>query len=246
MTQPSTITFSDHTATVISVESLAEFPDVLDTLNIPRSRPTLVIIGGASRLSEDDYDRVRLLFTEALAPIAQRYQAVVLDGGTDTGVMRLMGQARSELHATFPLIGVSPIDLVTLPERPSTLEDSAPLEPNHTHFFLVPGDRWGDESHWLAQVASAIAAEAPSITILINGGEVTWEDAAQNVETGRSLIVIAGSGRTADILAAAIQGTASDNRAEKLIQSGLVRSLHLADGSAALARIIEEAFTTGA
>jgi hypothetical protein len=239
---PSTITFSDRTATVISVESLAEFPDILNNAAIPRSRPTLVVIGGASRLNPEDSDRVRLLFTQALAPIAQRYQAVVVDGGTDTGVMRLMGQARAELQATFPLVGVSPIGLVTLPGQISTLEDAAPLEPNHTHFFLVPGARWGDESIWLAQVASAIAADAPSITVLINGGDVTWEDAAQNVNMGRSLIVISGSGRTADILAAAVHGDVSDDRAKKLIQSGLVRSIDLADGSAALAQIIEAAF----
>jgi len=239
---PCTITFSDRTATVVSVESLAEFPGILNNTDIPQSRPTLVVIGGASRLNPEDSDRVRLLFTQALAPIAQRYQAVVVDGGTDTGVMRLMGQARAELHATFPLIGVSPIGLVTLPGQTSTLEDAAPLEPNHTHFFLVPGARWGDESIWLAQVASAIAADAPSITVLINGGDVTWEDAAQNVNMGRSLIVISGSGRTADILAAAVHGDVSDDRAKKLIQSGLVRSIDLADGSAALAQIIEAAF----
>lgn len=238
----STVAFSDRTASVISVESLAEFPDLLDDTTIPRSRPTLVIIGGASRLSPEDSDRVRLLFTQALAPIAQRYQAVVVDGGTDSGVMNLMGQARSDLQATFPLVGVSPIGLVTLPDQPSLLEEAAPLEPNHTHFFLVPGDRWGDESVWLAQIASAIAAEAPSITVLINGGEVTWEDAAQNVNAGRSLIVVAGSGRTADILAAAVDGEVKDDRAKRLVQSGLVRSVDLAGGSAALALIIEEAF----
>jgi SLOG in TRPM, prokaryote len=159
--------------------------------------------------------------------------------------MRLMGQARAEIHANFPLVGVSPTDLVDLPGQTSILEDSAPLEPNHTHFLLVPGNRWGDESHWLAQVASAIASDAPSITVLINGGEVTWQDAEKNLEAGRTLVVIAGSGRTADVLAEAIHGNYVNDRAEKIVQSGLVRSLHLTDGSEALAQIIEEAFMRG-
>jgi hypothetical protein len=244
MIQPSTITFSSHTtATVFRVQSLDEVPNLPETESLPRNRPTLVVIGGASQLSETDLDRIRQLFVEALVPIAEKWQAVVVDGGTDAGVMKLMGHSRAALNATFPLVGVCPTGLATLPNQSSPAEDAAPLEPHHTHFVLVPGDRWGDESIWLARVATEISGSAPSVTVLINGGEVTWSDAAANVEMGRLVIVIAGSGRTADILAAAIHGNTSEARANQLVQSGLVTTIELSAGSEALAQIIEEIFS---
>lgn len=245
MTTPSTIRFADRaTANVISLQSLSELPGVLETVDLPTGRPTLVVVGGASRLSEADFQQVRSLFTEVLAPIAQQYQAVVVDGGTDAGVMRLMGQARAELQATFPLVGVSPIGLSILPDQTDSATDAAPLEPHHTHFFLVPGDQWGDESALLAQIASVIAAEAPSVTVLINGGEITWKDAAQSVKSGRSIIVIAGTGRTADILAAAVHGESADPRAENLVKTGLVRTVALSEDNASLIQCIQAIFET--
>ncbi|MBD1842977.1 hypothetical protein H6F89_06055 [Cyanobacteria bacterium FACHB-63] len=240
------VTFPNQTASLISVGSLAELPARIAATDLPVQRPTLVVIGGAKYLSDDDLQRVRSLFTESLAPIAQRFNAVVVDGGTNAGVMRLMGQARAELRATFPLVGVSPKRLVILPNQSSSAEDAAPLEPHHTHFFLVPGDHWGAESEWMASIASAIAQDAPSITILINGGDVTWRDAEENIKTGRSLIVIGETGRTADILAAAVQGQATHDRALQLAQSGQVRLVSLSEGSTALTRIIEEIFKTEA
>jgi hypothetical protein len=241
MITPSTITFTDQgTAKVRSLQSLAEFPEVLETVDLPVGRPTLVVVGGASRLSQTDFQRVRRLFTEVFAPIAEQHQAVVVDGGTDAGVMRLMGQARAEVEGTFPLVGVAPIGLSILPDQPVTTGDAAPLEPHHTHFFLVPGTQWGDESALLAQIATAIAVDAPSVTVLINGGEITWKDAAESVEVGRSILVIAGTGRTADILATAIDGEAADPRAESLVQSGLVRSVALGENHTELIQVLQD------
>jgi hypothetical protein len=189
--------------------------------------PVLVIIGGASKLDEEDFQRVQRLFLEVFAPIAEKWQACVVDGGTDAGVMRLMGRARAAIGGTFPLVGVTPVDLALLPGQAPHTEEAAFLESHHTHFVLVPGSRWGDESDDLARVATELAGKAPAVTILLNGGEVAWRDAVQNVQAGRSLITIDGSGRTADLLAAGLRGEPTDVRAIPLVASGLVQSLPL-------------------
>jgi hypothetical protein len=235
-----TVTFPHQTAKLVAIESPTNLSKEVSDAYLPTGRPTIVVVGGAKLLSDADYQRVRQLFTGAIAPIAERFNAVVIDGGTDAGVMRLMGQARAELGASFPLIGVSPKRLATLPNQAPTCKDCAPLEPNHTHFFLVPGHEWGAESAWIAKIASAIAQDAPSVTVLINGGEVTWQDAEENIKTGRSVIVISETGRTADALAAAVHGQPPHARAESLAQSGQVKLVALSEGSSALAHIIEE------
>ncbi len=216
-------------ATIAQVRSLAQVNAAIAAFSIDHDRPVLVLIGGASQLSAADYKLIEQVFETVLAPIAQIWQAAVIDGGTDTGVMRLMGHARHRIGGTFPLIGVAPIDLAVLPNQSAPSEAAAPLEPHHSHFLLVPGADWGDESRWMAATATAIANTAPSVTVLVNGGEVTWEDALQNIAAARPLIVIDGSGRTADRLAAGLRGEPSDDRAIPLIKSGLVQSIDITD-----------------
>lgn len=242
MSQPSKIRFSNGlVAESIQLDTPDDLAAVVHQLGFVKQRPALVIIGGASKLSEAEFHQLQTIFVEVLAPLAQKWQAVVIDGGTDTGVMRLMGQARSARCANFPLVGVTPLGLVTLPTEVATTPEAASLEPHHTHFVLVPGSTWGDESIWIAKVASAIAASA-SVTVLINGGEITWKDALQSVKADRSIIVIAGTGRTADLIATALDGHSDDERAESLIASGLVRAIDLDTGAETLTAMIEDIF----
>ncbi|MGF1535181.1 MAG: hypothetical protein ACFB4J_01675 [Elainellaceae cyanobacterium] len=225
-------TISQHIPVkLLRVDSAAALPQALDAAGLERSRPTLVIIGGASKLRDADFAKVERLFVEVLTPLAEAKRLNVVDGGTDAGVMRLIGQARAAANGTFPLIGVAPVGLVDLPEYRSNgamSADVSPLEPHHTHCLLVPGHDWGDESAWIALVATHLAGTAGSAAVLINGGEITWKDAAANALAGRDIVVVAGSGRTADLIAAAHGGSPSDPRAASLLASNHIQIIDLA------------------
>ncbi|MFB2898539.1 hypothetical protein ACE1CI_36955 [Aerosakkonemataceae cyanobacterium BLCC-F50] len=205
-------------ALAIQVEQVTELPDALQQIGLQGSRPTLVIVGGASGLTQEYVTTLQRLFEEKIAPLAEKFQAYVVDGGTDAGVMQLMGKARLNSGGTFPLIGVAAIGTVILPEIENTFADAAPLEPNHTHFVLVPGNNWGDESPWIADVATSLAEGAPSVTVLINGGGITLRDASNTMRLNRPLIVVAGSGRTADRIVAALQGEVADEQVNQIAQ----------------------------
>lgn len=223
------LTFNQEQAAIaITVSETAELPHALANIGLGSSRPILVIVGGASQISDADFIRIQSLFVQVLAPIAETLGACVVDGGTDAGVMRLMGYARNQIKAQFPLIGVAPIGKVIIPEQTTTPSDDAcPLQSDHTHFVLVPGDNWGDESSWIADVATVLAGEYPSVTVLINGGEITFTDALNSVSAGRLVIAVAGSGRTADKLASALIGGVTDERAIKLAASGKLQTIKL-------------------
>lgn len=228
----------------IRVQSPEELPVALRKLGLHRLQPVLVVVGGADEMSEADMTRLRPLFEEVLAPLAETSGASVLTGGTESGVMELMGQAHAEIQASFPLIGVPAIGTVALPEAQLPHTDAAPLEPNHTHFVLVPGSDWGDDSPWLDCVARVLAKGARSLTVMINGGEHTWTDVAHSVEAERPVLAIAGSGRAADMLANALRGGVAGGRAKETAVSGLVQAVDLnADSNAltrAIAKIISE------
>jgi hypothetical protein len=246
MPQISTITLSDQTnAQVLEVEDWRLVGADFASIGILSPRPVIVVIGGASQLSDAIFDQMQGFFEEVLAPIAQRLQAIVVDGGTDVGVMRLMGQARAQLTGTFPLVGVAPRGLVMLPGESALTVQHTPLEPHHTHFILVPGDVWGDESIALAQVATTLAAGAPTIAVMLNGGAITWHDAANNVGEGRSLLVVNGTGRAADELAAVVRGATGTEQAQSIVRTGLVTVVDLTTKSEVIIQQIETILNIG-
>lgn len=226
-----------HAARVARPGRLADVAAAVGELGLAGGHRVLVVVGGASGLDEGSKERLRPLFTQVLVPVARAWNAVVVDGGTDTGVMQLLGQALRTEGASFPLVGVAVDKKVIVPGDAAESRGLSPLEGNHTHFVLVPGSSWGDESPWLARVATEIAAGAPSVTVLINGGEIAFQDVTNSVAAHRPVLVIKGTGRTADRIAAALDEDRTDDRAADVASSALVTAVPWPDGAAVRAAL---------
>ncbi|MGV1010225.1 MAG: hypothetical protein ACOYBY_16735 [Dermatophilaceae bacterium] len=216
-------------ATLVRVTEPDELPAALRAAGLPTARPVVVVVGGAGGLGVAQRRRMTPVFTDALVPAIARTGATAVDGGTDAGVMRLLGEGRASSPARFRLVGVAAEGTVQLPGGEAVRRDAAQLEPHHTHFVLVPGDEWGAESSWIARTATCLAGPAPSVTVLVNGGDIAYADAARSLAAGRPLLVIAGSGRAADQIAAALRGGTSDPRAQQLAASGAVTLADIQD-----------------
>jgi predicted Rossmann-fold nucleotide-binding protein len=170
-------------------------------------RPVIVLIGGHIL---PEHANVTLQAIDVVAKVAEALDAAVICGGTDVGVMAAIGKARGRGGYQFPLIGISPEGTVTWPEGPRNSAPFLPnnereqLEPHHSHFILVPGNEFGDESKWIVRTASMIATERnKSVTVLANGGKVSQQDVEEGLNAGRPLVVLAGTGRLADNIAEA-------------------------------------------
>lgn len=184
-------------AVLAHVSDRGQLQSALEALDLPFGRPVLVLVGGADSLTPELSETLEPLFTRAVIPAIEHCRAVVVDGGTDAGAMRLMGRARGVASVEFPLVGV-------LPAHVSSRGPLA-LEPNHTHFLLVPGSHWGDESEFVSGVAAALAQGQPSVALIVGGGDVTRKDVAASRATGRVTIAVTGSGGYADELASSQQ-----------------------------------------
>ena len=185
----------------------------------------LILLGGADSMPEDERLRVQALFRQVLEYVETTGTAVV-DGGTDSGVMRMIGQLREELGGTFRLIGVLPAGAL---ERTTRDGRRIALAPGHPEILLTPGSAFGDETDWLFAAADHLAGgDAP--TLVVNGGRLTLEEAHLRLEAGKPVVTVAGSGRSADQLA-------SD---EGLRASGRLHVVPLSADSATLAEALEE------
>lgn len=229
-----------HLTTGVRLERTSEVPAGLAALGLDAPRPVVVLIGGAGGLDDRDIHRLRPLFTGLVDAIV-RYGAATLDGGTLSGVMRLVGDAYDDAAAATPLVGVAAIGTVTLPGGTPPRDDAAPLEPHHTHFVLVPGDDWGAEASWIASIATVLAGTMPSATVLVNGGEVAYRDVERSLGEGRPVLTVEGSGRTADELATSLRGEPADPRAVRLAASGLVEAVP-PDNPTALGQMLTKLF----
>ena len=123
------------------------------------------------------------------------------------GVMAEMGQIRWKGGCTFPLVGIAPEALVTWTDGPHSTKflwwgkQRWQLEPHYSHFILVPGSEFGDESPWIVDIATMLSKDNRSVTILINGGEVSRKDIDLSLENSRPVIALSRTGRLADELA---------------------------------------------
>jgi hypothetical protein len=172
-------------------------------------RPVVVLVGGAARLEIRDPAAWAALFRDGLVAGICRARACLVDGGTDSGVLRLAGVARAAAGADYPAVGVAAEGTVRWPGHEPALPDAAELGPQHTHLVIVPGDAWGLDPPWISLLAGALAGSAPSLTVVVNGGAITAEDVRRSLDAGRPVLAVAGSGRLADALAAARRAPAA-------------------------------------
>lgn len=179
------------TVSAANVASEDEIQAALDELDIPRPRPAIVLVGGAGGVGFLEKFPMQKA-VGIVAQLAEETGAVVVDGGTQAGVMSEMGMQRKKNGYTFPLLGVV-FDALLMRKEPSSV-----LDPGHTHFLVIPGNAWGDESAWISKIATVVAGDRKSITVLVNGGKISRADVEYSLLANRPTAVIRGTGRLAD------------------------------------------------
>lgn len=192
-------------------EAMCAFPNDIEELEqvIPQMglkyRPVIVLIGGHIFPEHLDVTQQAI---DTIAKTAEHLNAVIICGGTDVGIVASIGQIRGREHYQFPLLGIAPVGTVTWPDGPNSNQflwwgkERVPLEPHHSHFILVPGEEFGDESPWIVRAAMLISqGRHSSISVLANGGKVSQKDVRLGFLSGRPLMVLQGTGRLADEIA---------------------------------------------
>ena len=199
-----TINFPGQPTNCVFPAERSNLAQAISEVGLKDNYPVIVLIGG--EVDEQKVDSTRRAI-EMISRIAEDMHAAVICGGTDMGVMAEIGRIRSRESYKFPLIGVAPEERVTWPGGPRNTKflwlgkQRWPLESHYSHFILVPGSEFGDESPWIVDTATLLSKDHQSLTILINGGEVSRKDIQLSLENGRPVIALSRTGRLADELA---------------------------------------------
>lgn len=233
----------------LAVSSLPGAPvaSIVQALGIPQPRSLIMIAGGAAQMGEQDRANLVRLFSDGIASIAATHHALVIDGGTQSGVMELMGQGVARQPQRPSLLGISPSGNITYPGKtsPQASQEQAPLDPNHSHFVLVDSNQWGGETETMYELAEVYSQSCPSVAILVNGGAIARNEALFNVRQGRPIIVIEGSGRLADQLVEALHTSStldSEPDLAEILNKGKLYVFPISGSPVALEQLIQRLF----
>ena len=171
------------------------FDAVLAELGLPSRTTTLVINGETTEDPGFPSADVRRALAAVISELSGRPGPVIISGGTDAGVFALLGEVVAELGFTGPVIGVVPTGKIDRPE-------GTPLEPHHTDIVRVAGDEWGDETPTMLALCRELDRRGPVVVLIAGGGEQTMIEIEGHLADRRSLLLLAGTGRVADDLAA--------------------------------------------
>jgi SLOG in TRPM, prokaryote len=229
-----TITFENgNRAVVITAPRDESAKTILDALEIASPGAVILLFGGAGGLDDSRKAHLASLFADGVTPVAAELGALIIDGGTQSGVMAMMGEAVARSRETCQLLGIAPRGKIAHPEISGAcaVSDGTPLELNHSHFVLVESNEWGGETPKMLEIARAF--NTPTVAILVNGGAVAADEALQSVRNRWQLLVIEGSGRFADELSAAVRDgqSAKSTKVGEIARSGRVTLFHVNDSA---------------
>jgi len=219
--EPFQINFADGAYRPAVRATLSTAPQaIIDALRLPAPFPAILI--GASKSSNF---AMRSVIEDGLVRFLSERQINLIDGGTSSSIMQLIGGARERRSANFPLIRVVPEKLVAYPgwNNPHKLID---LESYYSHFVLTSADEIGAETELILQFAYRLSGSGAEkrLIVVIGGGDTTRQAVIRcaTQEPRFPLLVFEGSGRLADELAAARKNGSPDPQIQAVLDHGIV------------------------
>jgi hypothetical protein len=191
----------------------------------------ILLFGGADTLEQQLSSNIAGLFANSLLPAATTAKAFILDGGTASGVMALIGQTSADQGFDQPLVGISPEQLVSYPEKTGT--GLIPLELHHSHQVVVISiNKWDAATETIFKLARA--SQADLLVVVVGGGSVTATEVLQAVQQQLPILVISGSGGFADQLTEAHSKTQlpADQGLQTILKDGDLYFCNLNDPAA--------------
>eukprot|EP00753_Platysulcus_tardus_P011971 PLAT3327.5.p1 GENE.PLAT3327.5~~PLAT3327.5.p1 ORF type:complete len:1805 (+),score=909.40 PLAT3327.5:47-5416(+) len=219
--------------------------EIVERLALSEHDCMVAVFGGASRLHMMLIPALQALVREGIVTFAGNNNALLMSGGTDSGIMRELGKAAGRSDSRLQLLGVCPAGLAVWPGGPERDGDSCALEQNHTDFVLPDSASWGGETDTMFAIFRHLSKRLPSVAVLCNGGEISKSEAWHVTQAGVPLVVIEGSGRTADAIARLWHEKADggmdtsvipDDKLRDIIDSDCVTLFDITNSPSALAR----------
>ena len=106
--QPQEIVFPNkNAAKLVTASRGTPMATLINSLGISPPKNLILVIGGADKLDEKLTSRLTQLFSRGIARAAADAEPLIVDGGTQAGVMQIMGQSIADRGHKSSLLGVA-------------------------------------------------------------------------------------------------------------------------------------------
>jgi hypothetical protein len=173
---------------------------LIEALKIDGSPPVLLVLGGAARLRRTVAHEFERTLRLGVVPLLAQMGSIVITGGTDSGVMRSVGEVFGELGQSCRLIGVAPQGKIIQgnPADNDADQDRVRPAPNHDDIVLAQGDEWGCELDALVDLTERLSEHSSVLVLIVGGGDHTADELSRVRERGWPVLILTGSGGRAD------------------------------------------------
>lgn len=182
---------------------------------LPKPEVLITVTGGAQDFNLNA--RLQEAFDVGMVGVAASANGWVFSAGTDSGVMRLVGNAMARYNVKVPVLAVLPWGVCNgrdalRKERGKTANyeggkasrEGAPLNAHHTHFIFVDngkegGAAWGAEIIFRAELESHLAQKkrVPIVQLVVQGGPGTVATVEATARRGNPIVLLVDSGGAA-------------------------------------------------
>jgi len=213
---------------------------IIAALQLPVPAGVLCLNGGTEEPAVEAAEPLRRLLSDGLARMARSESLTVITGGTAAGIFALFGGGVAAWGTSAPVIGVAPGGPLVWPGGG---QGHTPLEPHHSHFVIVEGKGWGDETATMYALAAEWKKDCPGVAVFAGGGEITLREMRANVQADRPMILLAGSGRSTDAVLHARQRPArsGDPLVEDIATRGKITAVSVLAEPRALCEAVNRA-----
>ncbi len=205
--------------------------------NLGTPKLLISVTGGANNFHMGN--KLKSVFRKGLIKAALSTGAWITTGGSNSGVMKYVGQAIRDYalasgntgRSNVVAIGIASWGVISQREKLIHEKGRFPaayrmdtknqkgvlLDPNHTHFILADNGtvgKFGVEIKLRGKIEKEIAEQkvsgstsvsVPIVCVVVEGGPNTIATVFEAIMNGTPAVIVAGSGRAADILAFAFQ-----------------------------------------
>ncbi|MGH1363914.1 MAG: DUF4231 domain-containing protein [Calditrichia bacterium] len=206
-----------HSAHSVLHNDSTSIKNIVRSLKLPDFEGVIVIVGGTQESEDAEKNsRIEQLFNRGILQAALNTNALLIDGGTDYGVMKKLGQAVADRSERPVILGIAPRGKINLPGE--NVEGNHSLEPNHSHFVFADSAKWDDSTSLMFRLAEQLSNDKPVMAVLVNGGKTSKDCIVQATRRGWRTLVLKGSERLADQIAATNEFFAALKQDEKAVE----------------------------
>jgi hypothetical protein len=200
-----------------TLESNRELRALVEAVH--RDADAIVVLVGGSAPAKASAPRALRALLDGVGLLAKERRIVVGDAGVARGLSEAAGQVRQASGGAFLLVGVAPAPAIA----PA---GSTPIERHHSHVLVVEDPSlphgaagWGSETATMYWLFNRFAEGRNSAAVVAGGGEEALDESAHNVEFGRPMILVQGSGGAADAMVTLVRSTITTDPAIYRLQS---------------------------